>query len=372
MIKVINVVGARPNFMKMAPIIAAMNERASEVTQVLVHTGQHYDDAMSGSFFRELGMPLPDINLEVGSGTHAYQTAQVMLAFDDVLERERPDWVNVVGDVNSTLACALVAAKRGIAVAHVEAGLRSFDRTMPEELNRLVTDQLSDLLLTPSPDADENLEREGIDSSKIVRVGNVMIDTLHRQLRLSRESNVIEDLSLIANEYAVLTLHRPATVDDVKVLEGVFEALNEISQRLPVIFPAHPRTQLRIKEFNIAVPSGVRISNPLGYRDFLRLWSNARLVLTDSGGLQEETTALGIPCMTLRENTERPITIEQGTNRLAGLNKGKIKMIANEILSVDHNQQHRIPDLWDGNTASRIVDALISFKLQVSSFKTCT
>lgn len=357
--KILNVVGARPNFMKMAPIIAAIERRAGEVSQVLVHTGQHYDETMSASFFRDLLMPAPNINLEIGSGTHAEQTALVMLAFEPVLVAEKPDWVVVVGDVNSTLACALTAAKLGIKVAHVEAGLRSFDRVMPEEINRVLTDRISDLLLTPSEDADRNLLAEGIAPERIVRVGNVMIDSLFAQFELARQSTVLADLGVLPNKFAVVTLHRPSNVDDAATLKKIFAALTAIADELPIVFPIHPRTKTRLKEFGIEVPLTVKLVEPLGYRDFLQLWSNARLVLTDSGGLQEETTALGIPCLTLRDNTERPITIEQGTNQLVGREPAFIIFSAFEILNGEPTQQSRIPDLWDGRAAERIVDVLL-------------
>jgi UDP-N-acetylglucosamine 2-epimerase (non-hydrolysing) len=360
MIKIINVVGARPNFMKIAPIIAAIQRRSGEARQILVHTGQHYDEAMSQAFFRDLEMPPPDIDLGVGSGTHAEQTARVMLAFEPVLNEERPDWVVVVGDVNSTLACALVASKRTTRVAHVEAGLRSFDRTMPEEINRVLTDQIADLLLTPSPDADANLLREGIRPEKIVRVGNVMIDTLMRKLDVSRASGVLDRLNLQRGGFAVLTLHRPSNVDDAATLRGIFGALGEVARKLPVIFPAHPRTRLRLREFGIQQPRGVMILEPMGYLDFLHLWSNARLVMTDSGGLQEETTALAVPCLTLRENTERPITVEQGTNKIVGHDPVRIVEAVRDLLNNGHRAGTRVPELWDGRAADRIVDALLS------------
>lgn len=357
MIKIINVVGARPNFMKMAPIMAAGRRRA--LRQILVHTGQHYDEAMSQAFFRDLEMSPPEIDLGVGSGTHAEQTARVMLAFEPVVREHEPDWVVVVGDVNSTLACALVACKLGIRVAHVEAGLRSFDRAMPEEINRVLTDRISDLLLTPSPDADANLLAEGIGPEKIVRVGNVMIDTLLRRLEQSRKSGILERLGLNSGEFAVLTLHRPANVDDEAALRGIFNALGDIAPRLPIIFPAHPRTQSRLREFGIERPRGLTLLEPLGYLDFLQLWSNARLVLTDSGGLQEETTALAVPCLTLRANTERPITVEQGTNRLVGNDPVLIVEAVAEIMSNGGPGRKRAPELWDGHAAERIVDALL-------------
>jgi UDP-N-acetylglucosamine 2-epimerase (non-hydrolysing) len=360
MVKILNVVGARPNFMKMAPIITEMNARGAAIKQTLVHTGQHYDDAMSGSFFRDLGMPEPDVYLDTRGGTHAEQTARVMLAFESVLVAERPDWVVVVGDVNSTLACALVASKLCVRVAHVEAGLRSFDRTMPEEINRLLTDQLSDLLLTPSPDADENLLREGIPSERIVRVGNVMIDTLFRQLERAQSSSILDDLSLDPQQFAALTLHRPSNVDDPDSLRRIFTAVGEIARKLKVVFPAHPRTQSRMREFGVEPPSGVSVIDPLGYLDFLKLWSNSKMTLTDSGGLQEETTALGVPCLTLRENTERPITIEQGTNHLVGLEPRRIVDVAEMILADKRSATPRAPELWDGRAAKRIVTALLA------------
>ncbi len=362
MLKVINVVGARPNFIKVAPIIAAMRERGREFAPLLVHTGQHYDAQMSAAFFRDLNLPAPDMHLDVGSGSHAAQTANVMLRFEPVVRLENPDWVIVVGDVNSTLACALVCAQLGVKVAHVEAGLRSRDRTMPEEINRILTDQLADLLLTPSPDADENLRAEGIPPERIRFVGNVMIDSLYTHLAAAARSPVRAELGLKGLDYAVVTLHRPANVDDAATLARILAALAEISARLPVVFPVHPRTQARLTGFGLLERLSVRAPQlrliaPLGYLDFLRLFSGAKLVLTDSGGLQEETTALDIPCLTLRANTERPITVSAGTNRIVGTDPICIVSAAHNAL--DQPRPSR-PPLWDGQAADRILNALQS------------
>jgi len=361
--KIINVVGARPNFMKVAPIVDEMKRRHADFTPLVVHTGQHYDAQMSDAFFNDLGLPEPDVYLGVGSGSHAVQTAAVMQSFEPVVLEHKPDWVLVVGDVNSTVACALVCSKLGIKVAHVEAGLRSRDRTMPEEINRVLTDQIADLLLTPSVDANENLRREGIPDARIRFVGNVMIDSLLGQRERAESSKVRDELGLSGSDYAVLTLHRPSNVDDCDAFARILSALEEISQRLPIIFPVHPRTRSRIAEFGFAErvqrAKGLRLVDPLGYLDFLRLYSGARLVLTDSGGIQEETTVLGIPCLTLRENTERPITIEMGTNQIVGTDTKKIVQAASASLDTQSNPQPpRIPPLWDGHTAGRICDAL--------------
>jgi UDP-N-acetylglucosamine 2-epimerase (non-hydrolysing) len=363
-LKVLNVVGARPNFMKVAPIVEAMKRRGHEFAPLVVHTGQHYDAQMSDAFFRDLGLPAPDVYLNVGSGSHAVQTAAVMQSFEPVLLREKPDWVVVVGDVNSTLACALVCAKLNTRVAHVEAGLRSRDRTMPEEINRLLTDQIADLLLTPSTDADENLLAEGIPPERIRFVGNVMIDSLLTQLKRAEQSSVREDLGIKDQDYAALTLHRPSNVDDRQTFSRILHALEEISRHLPIVFPVHPRTRARLEEFGftdlVKRASNLRLIEPLGYLDFLRLYSGARLVLTDSGGIQEETTALGIPCLTLRENTERPVTVEMGTNTLVGTDPNRITQAA--LLALDtpmDKARARIPPLWDGCTADRILDALL-------------
>jgi UDP-N-acetylglucosamine 2-epimerase (non-hydrolysing) len=360
MLKVIHVVGARPNFMKVAPVVAATGRRGREFQSLLVHTGQHYDAQMSDAFFRDLALPAPDIHLGVGSGSHAAQTANIMLRFEPVVVSEKPDWVVVVGDVNSTLACALVCAKLGVRVAHVEAGLRSRDRTMPEEINRVLTDQIADLLLTPSPDADENLIAEGIPPARIRLVGNVMIDSLYTHLERAKQSPVRAQLGVKEQPYAVVTLHRPANVDDAHTLAGILAALAQLSAVLPVIFPVHPRTRQRLTEFDLLAGLSTRapqlqLIEPLGYLDFLRLFSGARLVLTDSGGLQEETTALDIPCLTLRANTERPITVTHGTNRVVGTDPARIISAAHDAL--DHPPASH-PPLWDGQAADRILNAL--------------
>ncbi len=361
--KVLNVVGARPNFMKVAPLVDAMKRREHEFTPLVVHTGQHYDVMMSDAFFTDLELPEPDLYLSVGSGSHAAQTAAVMQRFEPVVLQQQPDWVLVVGDVNSTLACALVCVKLGVKVAHVEAGLRSRDRSMPEEINRLLTDQIADLLFTPSQDADENLRAEGIPKERIRFVGNIMIDSLNKQLARAKDSNVREDLGVADRDYAVLTLHRPKNVDDRETLTRILGTLEAIGSRVPIIFPVHPRTRKMISGLGLEATSlaakGIRLIEPLGYLDFLRLYSGARLVLTDSGGIQEETTVLGIPCVTLRENTERPITVEMGTNTIVGTDPQKITTAAFAALDQGPVSGHRIPPLWDGHTADRILDSLL-------------
>ncbi|HLO00393.1 MAG TPA: UDP-N-acetylglucosamine 2-epimerase (non-hydrolyzing) [Pyrinomonadaceae bacterium] len=361
MLKVINVVGARPNFMKVAPIVAAMKRREREFTPLIVHTGQHYDATMSDAFFNDLDLPRPDVYLGVGSASHAAQTAAIMERFEPVVIKEKPDWVLVVGDVNSTLACALVSVKLGVKVAHVEAGLRSRDRTMPEEINRLLTDQIAAALLTPSADANENLMAEGIAPERIHLVGNVMIDSLYKHLARARKSRIKEELGLAQNNYAVLTLHRPSNVDDVAIFRGILGALEKIGRQLPVVFPVHPRSRKILAELGSADGleeiEGLRLIDPLGYLDFLSLLSGARLVLTDSGGIQEETTVLGIPCLTLRENTERPITVSLGTNTVVGTNPEKIVAAALRALSQTTKPVPGIP-LWDGHAAERILAAL--------------
>jgi UDP-N-acetylglucosamine 2-epimerase (non-hydrolysing) len=358
--KVINVVGARPNLIKIAPLIEEM-QRHGAVQPLLLHTGQHYDDRMSQIFFEQLGIPVPDIFLGVGSGSHAAQTARVMIGFEQVLLAQRPDGVVVVGDVNSTLACALTAAKLDIPVAHVEAGLRSFDRTMPEEINRIVTDALSALLFTTSRDADENLLREGIPAEKIFFTGNVIIDTLHKQRAQAERLNTSAEFGLKPHGYALLTLHRPSNVDDAATLAAILHAVDTIRHDIPVLFPVHPRTAQRLHQFGLAdrlaATPGVRLIEPQGYLPFLDLMSHARLVLTDSGGVQEETTILGVPCLTLRENTERPVTISEGTNRLVGSDPQRIVAESRAILA-GGGKQGRIPELWDGHAARRIVAIL--------------
>ena len=349
------VVGARPNFVKMAPVIHEINLRG--LPQIFVHTGQHYDAKMSTVFFDELGMPRPDVYLGVGSGSHAEQTARVMTAFETVLLEHRPELVVVAGDVNSTLACALTASKLHISAAHVEAGLRSFDREMPEEINRVLTDHISDLLFVTEPSGKANLLKEGLDPRKIFFTGNTMIDSLHTHLSAALARRTWELFDLSEGGYGVVTLHRPANVDEEKGLREILSALEEIGTRWPLLFPAHPRTVMRMADWGLN-PQGIHIVEPLGYLDFLGLMAKARLVLTDSGGIQEETTALGVPCVTIRKNTERPVTIEQGTNQLAGTSREGI-LAAAARLEVDQiPRAGRVPDLWDGQAARRVVDVL--------------
>jgi UDP-N-acetylglucosamine 2-epimerase (non-hydrolysing) len=365
MLKILTVAGARPNFIKIAPLVAAMKRRSADFQSILVHTGQHYDTSMSDAFFRDLELPEPDISLGVGSASHALQTAAIMQAFEPVLLREKPDWVVVVGDVNSTLACALVSVKLGIKIAHVEAGLRSRDRTMPEEINRLLTDQIAELLLTPSHDADENLLAEGIPPERIHFVGNIMIDSLRSNLELAQQSNARADLGLEEKGYVVLTLHRPSNVDEQATFSGILSALEEIAQRLPIVFPAHPRTRKMIVDLGLGERieriKNLSVIDPVGYLDFLQLLNRSCLVLTDSGGIQEETTVLGIPCITLRENTERPITVEMGTNTIAGTDTARIVAAAFHALNNPAKKSAlRVPPLWDGHTAERILDVLLA------------
>jgi UDP-N-acetylglucosamine 2-epimerase (non-hydrolysing) len=344
--------------MKIGPLLAECGRRP-ELRSTLVHTGQHYDERMSRLFFEQLGIPRPDLDLEVGSGSHAQQTATILSRFEPVLLERRPDLVLVVGDVNSTLACSLAAVKLGIPVAHVEAGLRSFDRTMPEEINRIVTDAVSELLFVSESSGVENLRREGVSEAKVHFVGNVMIDTLVSHRERARALSTLEELGLAAGEYAALTLHRPANVDDPASLERILEPIVELSRRLPVVFPVHPRTRDVLERQPLLAAEGARVVRvePLGYLEFLRVLMDARLVLTDSGGVQEETTILGIPCVTLRDNTERPATISHGTNRLGGTTTEGIRRAITEALATS-SPPGRHPPLWDGRAAARIADVL--------------
>jgi UDP-N-acetylglucosamine 2-epimerase (non-hydrolysing) len=358
-VRIVNVVGARPNFVKISPLIREMRLHPT-ITTTLVHTGQHYDDAMSDRFFAELEIPAPDYNLGVGSGSHAVQTAQVMQRIEPILTSERPDLVLVVGDVNSTLAAALTAVKLGIPVAHVEAGLRSFDRTMPEEINRLLTDAVADLLFVTEEDARANLLREGVAGSKIHFVGNVMVDALLASRPRWETSPIFDRLPLVGKRYAVLTLHRPANVDDPDVLTDLLDALEEVGCHLPIVFPVHPRVKppVALDPGPPAFDRGLVCLPPLGYLDFVALMSRASLVLTDSGGIQEETTMLGVPCLTLRDTTERPVTISHGTNRLIGTRPRRIVDEALRALS-DPPRPLGPPPLWDGRAAQRIVHTLL-------------
>ena len=378
--KIVLVCGARPNFMKIAPLLRAIDKhnassKENPIEPILVHTGQHYDYEMSQVFFQDLELPKPDVYLGVGSGTHAEQTSRVMIEFEKVLLKEKPDLVIVVGDVNSTLAAALAAVKLHISVAHVEAGLRSYDRTMPEEINRLLTDQISDYLFTPSRDADENLKREGIPNEKIFFVGNIMVDSLLFNKARADQSQIFAQLKLAEKGYALLTLHRPSNVDEKRSLTNIISAITKISEWIPVVFPAHPRTQKRLREFNLNPPSpviaspdvtgawqsqsqsSILITPPLSYLDFLKLEMYAKFVMTDSGGIQEETTVLNVPCLTLRDTTERPITIIRGTNMLVGNSPRKIIQEASKILASNSKSPSHI-ELWDGRTAERIVAIL--------------
>jgi len=349
---IIHVVGARPNFMKLAPVYAALTKRG--FSQKIVHTGQHYDEKMSEVFFRELDLPPPGINLEVGSGTHAEQTAKVMVRFERLVLKEPPEWVLVYGDVNSTVAVALVCAKLGLPLAHVEAGLRSFDRSMPEEINRLLTDQVADLLFTPSADADQNLMREGVSPGKIHLIGNVMIDTLVKFLPRAKQL----PLDAYPPCYVLVTLHRPSNVDNNVVLTSIFAALKRISFRLPVVFPVHPRTRQRLSHLvSFEYSADLHLIEPVGYLQFLGLEQRAAVVITDSGGIQEETTFLNVPCLTLRENTERPVTINVGTNLLIGLDHDRLEQEVDLVLA-GKGKKGAAPPLWDGKASERIADVM--------------
>jgi UDP-N-acetylglucosamine 2-epimerase (non-hydrolysing) len=365
--KILCVVGARPNLMKIAPVIEALKTGSAPFEICLLHTGQHYDAAMNDQFFTALRIPRPNINLDVGSASHAVQTAEIMRRFEPILDQEMPDAILVVGDVNSTIACALVAAKKGVKVIHVEAGLRSFDRSMPEEINRVLTDQISDILFTTEREAEGNLRREGITSERIHFVGNVMIDTLKSQLSHAKPS--AETLRLAGvpearlgnnNIYGLLTLHRPSNVDDPKVLRTLLSAVSNVSQYLPIVFPVHPRTRNRIEAFGLMElmnNTSITLLPPQGYLEMLGLMKDARVVLTDSGGIQEETTALGVPCVTLRQNTERPITVTEGTNTIVGSDPDKIQAVIKDILATG-GKSGRSPELWDGKAAPRIAAVL--------------
>jgi UDP-N-acetylglucosamine 2-epimerase (non-hydrolysing) len=382
--KWILVAGTRPNFMKIAPLIRAVksyNEmNGGDIYPFLVHTGQHYDENMSDCFFRDLDIPEPDVHLGVGSGNHGEQTGKILIEFEKVLLGQQPDLVVVVGDVNSTLACSLAAAKLHIPIAHVEAGLRSFDRTMPEEINRILTDSISDYLFTPSPDGDENLLKQGVSPEKIFLVGDIMVDSLLCNLEKARKSPILKKLGLqkkistnhrqLISDYCVLTLHRPSNVDNKNSFLRIISALTEISKQIPVFFPVHPRTRKRIEGFGLyhhfiklathnsqITNNGLYLANPVGYLDFLKLMANAKIVLTDSGGIQEETTVLNIPCITLRDTTERPITLSKGTNVLVKDDPQRIVEEVEKILK-GNGRNGRCPSIWDGNTAERIVKIL--------------
>jgi UDP-N-acetylglucosamine 2-epimerase (non-hydrolysing) len=374
-VKIMSIVGARPNMMKVAPLLAELC-RHDEIEPILVHTGQHYDYSMSQVFFDQLGVPPPDYNLNVGSGLHYAQTAEIMHRFGDLLQQDRPDMVVVAGDVNSTIACALVAAKERIPIAHVEAGLRSFDRSMPEEINRILTDALSDLLFTTEESANQNLANEGVAPDKVFFVGNLMIDSLVRALKIERSSSLRSELGLTARPYVVLTLHRPSNVDNGDELKRTLEAIAEVAQRIPVVFPAHPRTAhnieaareaaglsaARVWKGGLLPVRGLWMMPPAPYLDFLDLVQHAVMVITDSGGVQEETTFLGVPCLTYRENTERPVTVSMGTNRVVGCDPDHLLLNALELLESANRGKGGSPPvhpaLWDGRTAPRIVSVL--------------
>jgi len=365
--KVFLVAGGRPNFMKIAPIYEEMKKYPSYFKPVIVHTGQHYDQNMSDIFFKNLGLNKPDIFLGVGSGNHGQQTGKIMIEFEKKLLTEKPDLVVVVGDVNSTLACSVAAVKQQIKVAHVESGLRSFDRTMPEEINRIVTDAVSDILFTASKNDETNLFNEGIPKNKIFFVGNVMIDSLHKIKNVADKSRILKKLGIKEKNYVVLTIHRPSNVDDKEKLENILNALEIIQKDISIVFPVHPRTMKMIKKFRmlsfLKSMSNLLITKPLGYLDFARLMASSKLIMTDSGGIQEETTILNIPCLTLRENTERPITVSRGTNAIVGNSTKKILLESARILKNNYQvKSNRVPKFWDGNASSRIIKVLINKK----------
>ena len=369
------VVGARPNFMKIAPIMRALRAHPVFSGAQLVHTGQHYDDSMKACFFEQLDIPEPDVDLEVGSASHAVQTAEIMRRFEPVLEERRPSAVLVVGDVNSTIACGLVSVKLGYPLIHVEAGLRSYDRSMPEEINRVLTDQISDLLFTTERAAESNLVREGIDRQRIHFVGNVMIDTLLYNLHKAQEAFIRyyqhdPDLAAVVEEgYGLVTLHRPSNVDDETILRALVDTLVQASRQLPLFFPVHPRTRANLHRYGLEgrlLSGRIHVLEPLGYLEMIGMMAQARIVLTDSGGIQEETTALGIPCLTLRENTERPITVTEGTNTVVGVDPERIMSTFQEVME-NGGKQGRIPELWDGQAAKRIADVLERWVKEVRS-----
>lgn len=360
-IKIANVVGARPNFMKIAPLVDEMKKHET-IEPILVHTGQHYDEVMSKLFFDDLGLPKPDIFLGIGSAGHGAQTGKIMIEFERVLQEHKPDIVVVVGDVNSTIACGLVAVKMGVRLAHVEAGLRSYDRTMPEEINRVLTDQISDYLFITERSAQRNLQREGIDQEKVFFTGNVMIDSLLKHRESAEKSNIMQELEVAPQHYGLVTLHRPSNVDAQENLAKILDALTTVQHDLPLIFPVHPRTRKMLQVFGfeekVQQAGNLKLTDPLGYLDFLKLMAHAKLVLTDSGGIQEETTVLGVPCITMRENTERPITVEVGTNIVIGNSPDRIVEESNGILA-GHGKKGKLPELWDGHAAERIVSILL-------------
>ncbi|MBI3587151.1 MAG: UDP-N-acetylglucosamine 2-epimerase (non-hydrolyzing) [Ignavibacteriales bacterium] len=358
---ILSVVGARPNFMKVAPLHKAFQKHARSIRHRIVHTGQHYDAAMSKVFFEDLELPHPDFYLGVGSGSHAEQTAKIMIEFEKVLQQQKPDLVLVVGDVNSTVACSLVSVKIGIPVAHVEAGLRSFDRSMPEEINRLLTDAIADYLFVTEPSGVRNLKQEGVAEDKIFLVGNVMIDSLAHYRQKAKSSNILEQLQLTPRAFTLVTLHRPSNVDDAANLEKILKIFEKLSERTTIVFPIHPRTRKMIEQFGfngrVSSLNNLKLVDPVGYLDFLNLMEHSQLVLTDSGGIQEETTYLGIPCLTLRENTERPITVEIGTNQLCGLDVERIVHASFDVFE-GKTKHGSVPEFWDGKTAERIATIL--------------
>ncbi len=366
--KVISVVGARPNFVKISPIHKAFQDYSTEITHLICHTGQHFDENMSKVFFEELQMPEPDFYLGISGGSHAEQTARIMMEFEKIILVEKPDLVVVPGDVNSTLACSLVASKLHIPVAHVESGLRSYDRKMPEEVNRILTDVISDMLFVTEESGINNLKNEGISPEKVFFTGNVMIDSLVNYMPQIEKSPIINKLGLQKNKYVLATFHRPSNVDNSENINNIISALINISKRQPVVFPVHPRTMNKLKETGLInkIGSNLILTEPIGYVDFLSLTKNAKLVVTDSGGIQEETTFMGVQCLTVRDSTERPITCSTGTNQMVGQDYNKLQIMANEILD-GHIKLGKIPELWDGKAAKRIVKIIANKLLIVNS-----